>query len=196
MKTLRYYPSRILCRRRQDAEARWGTLIGLPLPPEIAARLRRAAMWGPSGAEIRSSSESRLERRLQARLPAPQGGRPQTHSHRPGRLRTGRGRPINNRPQVANLPRIAASRKPTAIGLGDYGQVAAGRLPIGRRLPTCPTSLQQSACDGIESSRREASATYRNWQLDAGEMFELAGGVAEVFGMHAGFVEQAHQEIV
>jgi len=36
------------------------------------------------------------------------------------------------------LPRKAASCKPTAIGLGDYGQVAAGRLPIGRRLPTCP----------------------------------------------------------
>jgi hypothetical protein len=46
------------------------------------------------------------------------------------------GRPIANRPQVANLPRIAAGRKPAAIDLGGHGQVAAGRLPIGRRLPT------------------------------------------------------------
>jgi hypothetical protein len=33
----------------------------------------------------------------------PQSGKPQTHSHRPGRLRAGRGRPIDNRPQDAIL---------------------------------------------------------------------------------------------
>ena len=43
--------------------------------------------------------------------------------------------------RFSTVPRIAAGRKPTAIGLGDYGQVAAGRLTIGRRLPTCPTKI-------------------------------------------------------
>jgi hypothetical protein len=51
--------------------------------------------------------------------------------------------------QVANLPRKAAGRKPTAIGLEDYEQVAAGRLTIGRRLPTCPTSRQAANDDRI-----------------------------------------------
>jgi hypothetical protein len=36
---------------------------------------------------------------------------------------------------MIGLPRNAASRKPTAIDLGDYGLLAAGRLTIGRRAP-------------------------------------------------------------
>jgi hypothetical protein len=52
--------------------------------------------------------------------PAPQCGKPQTHSHRPGRLGAARGRPINNRPQVTNLPHVAS-----AICLRWYRIVAA-----------------------------------------------------------------------
>jgi hypothetical protein len=42
-------------------------------------------------------------------MEAPQSGRPRTQSHRLGRLRAGRGRPINNRPQVTNLPHLASA---------------------------------------------------------------------------------------
>jgi hypothetical protein len=90
-------------------------------------------------------------------------GRPaqQGAGHRSGATFRMWGTVENLRLLVVFIARKAAGRKPTAIGLGDYGQVAAGRLPIGRRLPSRPTSLQQSACGGIESSRR-AKSFFRN----------------------------------
>jgi len=64
-----------------------------------------------------------------------------------------RARPIANRPQVANLPHIgivAGCEEGSAVIIQSSGAAtqtgsgvrlrARGRLPIGRRLPTCPTS--------------------------------------------------------
>ena len=76
--------------------------------------------------------------------------------------------PINNRPQVNNLPHIAASRKRRAISLGSL-RTARGR-PITNRpaqrvpLPTCPTkkssqlAKKQMNCSTKASRRPPFSA--------------------------------------
>jgi hypothetical protein len=57
--------------------------------------------------------------------------------------------PIDNRPQDAILPHIAASRK-------QCRKLAAfGRLPIGRRLSTCPT-FGSATCLRRQENRRGA----------------------------------------
>jgi hypothetical protein len=89
------------------------------------------------GANPRAWLEEPPGKTAAGRIACPTKRWPQTYSHRPGRLGVGRGRPINNRPQVAN------------------------------RLPTCPTSLQQSACGGIESSRRAKQPTSRVYKSSA-----------------------------
>ena len=53
--------------------------------------------------DFSARSEEPPERRLQARLPAPHSGKPQTTTYCAGRFSGDRGRPIANRPQVANL---------------------------------------------------------------------------------------------
>jgi hypothetical protein len=132
------------CERRLQLAALWGTVENLASTSRDLAAGRCINIWsgevcpgevfitfgGPQGHDDRMASCGGLATRLPVicTTAASQG-------------------PIANRPQdgirMPILPRIAASRKPTAIGLGDYGQVAAGRLPIGRTqrvpLPTCPT---------------------------------------------------------
>jgi len=71
-------------------------------------------------------------------------------------------RPINNRPQVVNLPHRAAEPQPTVSSKRGHISLLppAGRLTIGRRLPTCPTnSLQAAKILGSSSTiRRGAQA--------------------------------------
>jgi hypothetical protein len=51
-----------------------------------------------------------------------------------------RGRPVGNRPQVENLPHIAASRN-QVLSPGMAVDMPAGGLTTRRRLTTCPTKI-------------------------------------------------------
>jgi hypothetical protein len=52
---------------------------------------------------------------------------------------------------------MAASRKRRSYPSGTVG-AAAGRLPIGRRLPTCPTMRQAANCAGVSPELRALQA--------------------------------------
>jgi len=101
----------------------------------------------PSGASLAAETE---ERCALAKKPAA------------ARIGCSQSGPIEDRPQVTNLPHIAASRK-TVLAFAMMPEGRDQRAPpIGRTqrvpLPTCPTKSSRHGKKGIDSSTKIAAA--------------------------------------